>query len=682
MRPNKRLIVVALLAAVIAGVFWTQSRVPALNEKAQMGLRTNFSAIAFDVVLPVNAEQSLIHRVFRSTVNWAYTNWKGMTFGLLFASTVLTLLAGLRKRSFQRPWMNILSGLMIGAPLGVCVNCATPIAHGMYAAGARLETALAALISSPALNVIVLSMSFTLLPWEIATINVVGVLLLLSFIPLLAQRFAGSDRLAANPTEVDGPRTRITPPATTLVLGDDTYGNAIAAVGKDFFANLIFIIRLALPLMLLAGFLGALVIEVLPFDRFTNLEPTLPVLLVVAIVATAIPVPMAFNVIVVMALLAMGMHPGIGAVFLFALSVYSIYPAIIIGWYISMPLSASIAVLVALIATLLGVSTTTYFDYRQGVEQQAISVGIQAGGQAAYERALAVCEELPGQVQLACFTRHIEQFEDVVEVRNMCHTRTSGVDYGACQQAVNLFRAKESAKQQDSIAPCTELHDQIAYSQCAFSYVLNSAVGQHDIGKCGAVAELGLEQTCRDRYFNARLLFNPDESECHHLVGREQADCKTNAAIYRFADTLDFSGCAALEDLRARDHCRYITASTMIGRSNDPSGCREIESEATRRRCNGLVVAWGAVRNQSFAACEPLEPEDLRHTCWMRVAGVRITRVITEYIVALSPPALDTPSRGHEFSESAPDAQVSAKDLVWETVNDNSKSSKPHGLIP
>ncbi|MGI9341630.1 MAG: hypothetical protein ACR2QV_02200, partial [Gammaproteobacteria bacterium] len=66
---NKRLIIALVFAVAIASVFWTQSRVPALTEKAQMGLRTNFGSIAFDIVLPVSAEQNIVERTLRSTVN-------------------------------------------------------------------------------------------------------------------------------------------------------------------------------------------------------------------------------------------------------------------------------------------------------------------------------------------------------------------------------------------------------------------------------------------------------------------------------------------------------------------------------------------------------------------------------------------------------------------------------------
>ena len=69
MRRNQRLFAAALIAAIIAGLFWSQSRIPALNEKAQMGLRTNFGEIAFEIALPVTAEQGVVERIFRTTVN-------------------------------------------------------------------------------------------------------------------------------------------------------------------------------------------------------------------------------------------------------------------------------------------------------------------------------------------------------------------------------------------------------------------------------------------------------------------------------------------------------------------------------------------------------------------------------------------------------------------------------------
>ena len=62
--------------------------------------------------------------------------------------------------------------MAMGAPLGVCVNCAAPIAKGMYAGGARAESTLSAMVASPTLNVIVLTMLFSILPFYMAVMKI------------------------------------------------------------------------------------------------------------------------------------------------------------------------------------------------------------------------------------------------------------------------------------------------------------------------------------------------------------------------------------------------------------------------------------------------------------------------------------------------------------------------------
>ena len=73
MLRNRRLIVALLFAILIAAVFWSLSRVPALNEKAQMGLRTNVSSIAFDILLPV-ADDQPVYSAYLSPVLRRYVN--------------------------------------------------------------------------------------------------------------------------------------------------------------------------------------------------------------------------------------------------------------------------------------------------------------------------------------------------------------------------------------------------------------------------------------------------------------------------------------------------------------------------------------------------------------------------------------------------------------------------------
>ena len=85
---------IMLMTLLIGGTtfFWSQSRIPALDQKAQMAERNNISAIAFDIAYPIHADQPIVERVAKTTVNWVYTNWKGMIFGLFFGVLVLSLM--------------------------------------------------------------------------------------------------------------------------------------------------------------------------------------------------------------------------------------------------------------------------------------------------------------------------------------------------------------------------------------------------------------------------------------------------------------------------------------------------------------------------------------------------------------------------------------------------------------
>ena len=132
---DRRLVLAALLTAVIALYFWTQSRYPALDQKAIMGGNTDMSGIAFDQILEFAPKSGIVWEIIVNSANWMYTNWKGMTFGVLFAACALTLFGLIERRGFENPFANAALGAAIGTPLGVCVNCAAPIARGFRASG-------------------------------------------------------------------------------------------------------------------------------------------------------------------------------------------------------------------------------------------------------------------------------------------------------------------------------------------------------------------------------------------------------------------------------------------------------------------------------------------------------------------------------------------------------------------
>ncbi len=161
---DKRLVLVGLLMVFLAGGFWTGSRYPALHEKAMMGTDTSLSGLGFATLVEVTPDEKPVLRILYTTINWTYTNRQGMTFGILFGALLMTVLPLVPGRTPHNRFAATVMGMLLGTPLGVCVNCAVPIAQGIRAAGGRVETMLAAMVSSPTLNVIVLTMLLSLFP--------------------------------------------------------------------------------------------------------------------------------------------------------------------------------------------------------------------------------------------------------------------------------------------------------------------------------------------------------------------------------------------------------------------------------------------------------------------------------------------------------------------------------------
>ncbi len=655
---DKRLIVSLFLIGLIAAVFWSQSRVPALSEKAQMGLRTDFGAIAFDIVLPVTPDQPVVERVGRSSVNWAYTNWKGMTFGLLFAAGVLTLLGGIQRRSFRHAWQNTLAGMFFGAPLGVCVNCATPIAQGMYAAGATLETALATLFSSPTLNPIVLTMAFSLLPWQLGLSLLAGVLLLLASLPWLSRRLS----VERSTTSVATPRLLAAPPPNYPLVADG-YAAAAANVMRSFVRQLLYIGGLAIPLMLLAGVLGALVIELVPFDVVATFEPNLLSLLIVAVFAVFLPVPMAFNVIIVMALLSSGLHPAFGAVLLLGLGAYSVYPAAVIARYISLRLSLALAAIVVGLAVVSGITVGWYFDAQVDAQAKALTEGLRTPGDSAYEKAAAVCSALPTRLQLACLGQNLDEFTKLIADEGLCETRPDAVSERSCRDQLQGFRAQRQAMTLRAPELCEGIVDMDLTVACVAAAVLELARHSHDIEVCDQLGEARIIRVCRAQYVNASLLANRDTAVCNQLSGQERKDCDINAAIYGFADTRNFTGCLSLP-ADAQEHCRYVIASAMIGRSGDASGCDRLTAERNVTRCRDQLAAWRAEEARSMTACAAIATLSLREACTLRVARGEIQRQVNDFALAANltvpPAAAVTATAGRPPESAIPNLYASA----------------------
>jgi uncharacterized membrane protein YraQ (UPF0718 family) len=328
---DKRLVLVTLLLALLASAFWAGSRVPALNEKALMGGETQLDALGFEMLIQPQPDDPIALRAVYTTINWTQTNLKGMTFGVLFGVGLMTLLSILRKKSFQSDFANALLGMTLGSQLGVCVNCAAPIAHGLRSAGAPVPIMLASMMSSPTLNIIVLSMLFSLFPLYMVLIKIgltVGFVLIV--IPILSRLLAKDATMGLGGAYCEVPTG---PPGGDAIL---KWGPATTWVWRNFGKNLWYIVRTTVPLMLLAGFLGSLMVRVLPLDSLGDLFPQhgkvgiLGSMGILALIGLFLPVPIAFDVIVTASLLSAGMPPMYAMVLLFTLGIFSVYALFII----------------------------------------------------------------------------------------------------------------------------------------------------------------------------------------------------------------------------------------------------------------------------------------------------------------------------------------------------------------
>jgi len=331
-----------VLALAIAAYFWVDSRYPSLLKKMHAGKAIHISGgLSFDALIPVTPQMPLLTRLAYTAIDWAWTNRIGMTFGVCFGAAVLTFLAYIPRRRFAGAYANTALGAVIGTPLGVCANCVAPVGRGLFQGGASPATMLAAMISSPTLNVVVLVMAFTLLPLPIALLRVAAPLVLLALVPLLVRNA--------------GPRSNVAE-AEVFCAIEVQPSRAPGAVAKAYLSNLWRLTLATVPWMILAGLLGALVVELAPAQAIPS-HVTLLGLLAVALLGTFAPTPIAFDVAFAWILLSRGVPAPYVATLACTLGAFSIYPFFIVGRSLSWRVAAKVFAAVMLVGILAGAVT-------------------------------------------------------------------------------------------------------------------------------------------------------------------------------------------------------------------------------------------------------------------------------------------------------------------------------------
>jgi uncharacterized membrane protein YraQ (UPF0718 family) len=332
-----------ILMVVIAGTFWMDSRYPALLKRYHAGTQVKaVGAITFGTVYPVDRAMPLSTRVWRTSINWLDANRIGMTFAFLFGPAALTFLAMVRRRRTGSRYLNALVGAVVGAPLAVCSNCVAPIARGFYASGMSTESVLAAMFASPALNVVVLAMTFALFPAPIALLKLATVFFLIFvFAPAIASGRGESGPAVACSIEI---------PAS------ETWTQALVSTARALARSFWYVFRVAFPLMLLAAVLGALAIELLP-PQALNAQVTVGGIILVALVGAFLPVPLTFDVAIAYIAMTKGVPLPYVVTILCTLGIISVFSISIIGKTISWKVAAASYATVAAVGAVAGLLT-------------------------------------------------------------------------------------------------------------------------------------------------------------------------------------------------------------------------------------------------------------------------------------------------------------------------------------
>ena len=304
-------------------------------------------------LIPVQESDSFFKKILLTTINWVNSNLKGMAFGIGLGAAFLTLFSYINLPDKPGRFRNTFYGFLLGTPLGVCVNCAAPVFKGILESR-RLELAMATMLSSPTMNIIVLTMVFTLFPFYMGVIKVLFTLVCIFVgIPLIGKLLSRGD---IKPIESGALNWLAKSPNETCVISrKEKWNKAILGTVSDYWQKLLFIGVRLIPLMLLAGFLGALLSHLLPNSIFQTEVGSLEILLA-ALFGILLPIPIAFDVILVNAFYAQGLAEPIVLVLLCSLGIVSIFSMMVVWSSVSKQWAISLMIFCFSLAFIVGLS--------------------------------------------------------------------------------------------------------------------------------------------------------------------------------------------------------------------------------------------------------------------------------------------------------------------------------------
>lgn len=309
-----------------------------------MGDQAALSSLGFAPILEIKQTDGFWKKVFYDTLNWMHTNKKGMTFSFLAGAFFLSILPLFRRRKFKSGLGNSTIGLIMGTPLGVCVNCAAPIARSLHASGVAVQTSLSALVASPTLNVVVVFMAFAMFPFYLVTLKLVLTLTFIMVLVPLGCHFFFKEEVEKQQVQEVCEVNLVN--NNTITEKHQNWFGAIFWCMKTYAKNFLYLLKIALPLMLLSGFLGALLTTSLDWSAIEQLDNNVTtagmfgILFMLSVFGALLPSPMAFDIVISAALLEAGVPIHFVAAFLVTLGSFSIYAFFIVWQSMSLRVAA------------------------------------------------------------------------------------------------------------------------------------------------------------------------------------------------------------------------------------------------------------------------------------------------------------------------------------------------------
>ncbi|WP_309719859.1 permease [Armatimonas sp.] len=337
-RCHYRPVLLIGMAALLLCLFWFTSRYPQLLQKAAH-VNKDVATMAYGkATFAVSATAPAWEQILIGALNWLDGMKIGMSFGILFGALLHTTLRYFPLKIGKNLYLNSLKGALIGAPMGVCANCAVPAACGITRGKGRIEVALGFLFSSPNFNPVVMFMTFTALP---LAMGITKYAILLFTICVLVPGVIGWLEKRQG-TALESP-SKLTGINETWDFTLDTectekLGPVAKEVFTDFGKHVWGLFKPTVTTMVLASLVSSVLLVLVPWP--TLLANTSPLtMLLMSRLATLMPVPIALDVMFANQLQRQGVDSGYVMMFLMTLGVYSILPSIYLWREVSKPLA-------------------------------------------------------------------------------------------------------------------------------------------------------------------------------------------------------------------------------------------------------------------------------------------------------------------------------------------------------